>query len=122
MDDKDSSKLGSESNPNLENSGVFNSSAEAWQAKADDAAFLSLAQASVLTGYHQDYLGFLARAGKLEAHKIGRNWVTTKAAIEKFEKGVKDKTAFRENLPKPLPLLYLERFLYKEMYLETQKK
>jgi excisionase family DNA binding protein len=46
--------------------------------------FLSLHQAAKMTGYHQDYLGQMARAGKLEAYKIGRNWQTTKAAINKM--------------------------------------
>ena len=45
---------------------------------------LSLSEASKVTGYHQDYLGFLCRTGKLEGHKIGRNWTTTSAAIKKL--------------------------------------
>ena len=52
--------------------------------KAKPQGFLSLAEAAKLTGYHQDYLGQLARSGKLEATKIGRNWVTTQAGIEKL--------------------------------------
>jgi fibronectin-binding autotransporter adhesin len=46
--------------------------------------FLSLAEASKITGYHQDYLGFLARTGKLSAQKIGRNWVTTQNALDEL--------------------------------------
>jgi excisionase family DNA binding protein len=49
-----------------------------------DTAFISLAEAAKKTGYHQDYLGQLARSGKLEAQKVGRNWVTTRAAVNKF--------------------------------------
>jgi hypothetical protein len=41
-------------------------------------------QAAKMTGYHQDYLGQMARSGKLEAHKMGRNWFTTKLAIDKM--------------------------------------
>src|SRR5579872_7343730 len=48
--------------------------------------FLSLSEASGLTGYHPDYLGFLARTGKLQAQKIGRNWVTTKFAVDELMK------------------------------------
>src|SRR3954470_2806013 len=44
--------------------------------------FISLAEAAKLTGYHQDYLGQLARAGKLNAQKIGRNWATTLEAVK----------------------------------------
>ncbi len=43
--------------------------------------YISLAEASKISGYHQDYLGSLCRNGKLEAVKIGRNWVTTKSAV-----------------------------------------
>lgn len=46
---------------------------------------ISLSDASAAIGYHSDYLGYLARTGKLEAKKIGRNWVTTKLAIERFK-------------------------------------
>jgi hypothetical protein len=53
----------------------------------NDGGFLSLAQAAQMTGYHQDYLGQLARAGKLPAQKIGRNWVTTIEAVYKLKEG-----------------------------------
>jgi hypothetical protein len=46
--------------------------------------FISLSEASEKTGYHQDYLGFLCRTGKLEGFKIGRNWVITQSALESF--------------------------------------
>ncbi|HYV33636.1 MAG TPA: helix-turn-helix domain-containing protein, partial [Candidatus Limnocylindria bacterium] len=52
--------------------------------------FISLADASKQTGYHQDYLGFLCRSGKLKGFKIGRNWVTTKAGLEEFIKNYKN--------------------------------
>ncbi|HYC79608.1 MAG TPA: hypothetical protein VEC17_01120 [Candidatus Binatia bacterium] len=52
--------------------------------------FLSMHQASKMTGYHQDYLGQLARSGKLEARKVGRNWFTTKYAIDKMLGRVKE--------------------------------
>lgn len=42
---------------------------------------ISLARASQLTGYHQDYLGQLCRLGKLDAVKIGRNWFTSPEAL-----------------------------------------
>jgi hypothetical protein len=50
--------------------------------------FISLPEASELTGYHPDYLGFLARTGKLKANKIGRNWVTTKAALDEMKNNI----------------------------------
>ena len=45
---------------------------------------ISLSNASKYTGYHSDYLSYLARTGKLQAQKIGRNWVTTQAWINEF--------------------------------------
>lgn len=34
--------------------------------------------------YGQEYVSLLARTGKIDAHKEGRNWVTTKKAIEEY--------------------------------------
>ncbi|HLC44344.1 MAG TPA: hypothetical protein VJK50_00650, partial [Patescibacteria group bacterium] len=45
---------------------------------------ISLSNASKYTGYHSDYLSYLARTGKLQAQKIGRNWVTTRHALQKL--------------------------------------
>ncbi len=45
---------------------------------------ISLFEAAKLTGYHQDYLGQLCRAGKISAMKVGRNWYTTEQAVREF--------------------------------------
>jgi hypothetical protein len=42
---------------------------------------ISLREASILTGYHPDYLSQLIRGGKLHGSKIGRNWFTTNDAV-----------------------------------------
>jgi Fic family protein len=34
--------------------------------------------------YGQEYVSLLARQGKIDAHKEGRNWVTTKKAVEDY--------------------------------------
>ena len=39
--------------------------------------------------YGQEYISLLARQGKIDAHKEGRNWYTTKKAIEDYMKIVK---------------------------------
>ena len=36
--------------------------------------------------YGQEYVSLLARQGKIDAHKEGRNWVTTKKAVEDYMK------------------------------------
>ena len=49
-----------------------------------------MADASKQTGYHQDYLGFLARQGKLKASKMGRNWFVSKGDLAEFIKNYKN--------------------------------
>jgi nitric oxide reductase large subunit len=43
--------------------------------------YISLKEASKITGYHPDYLSYLIREKKIEGKKIGRNWFTTEKAI-----------------------------------------
>jgi hypothetical protein len=45
---------------------------------------ISLSQAAIITGYHEDYLGQRARLGELKAVKIGRNWVTHRSCLDDF--------------------------------------
>lgn len=45
---------------------------------------ISLAHAEKISSYSAKYLNLLANKGLLEAHKEGRNWVTTKEAIERY--------------------------------------
>ena len=53
--------------------------------------FMSLAEASKLTPYSKEYLGLLARKGRIAATKIGRNWHITQEELEQYMKktGVK---------------------------------
>ena len=46
--------------------------------------FISLRQATKFCNYSQEYLSLLARRGKLDAIKLGRNWVTTEKAIKDY--------------------------------------
>ena len=55
----------------------------------NEANFISLSEASKISGYHPDYLGFLCRSGKLKGFKLGRNWVTTKENLDDFIKTFK---------------------------------
>jgi excisionase family DNA binding protein len=47
---------------------------------------ISLEEASKSTGLSQEYLSLLARKGSIDAFKIGRKWMTTKKALEKYLK------------------------------------
>jgi hypothetical protein len=48
--------------------------------------FISLAKMSKISSFSAKYLNLLARRGKLEAHKEGRDWLTTKEAVERYLK------------------------------------
>ncbi|MSR84943.1 Fic family protein [Candidatus Uhrbacteria bacterium] len=49
--------------------------------------YVSLEKLSHGTSYSAKYLNLLTRTGRLEAHKDGRNWVTTKEALKRYENG-----------------------------------
>jgi Fic family protein len=53
-------------------------------AKAESKKFYPLSQISKQTPYSEKYLNLLSRLGKIEAHKEGRNWVTTIDAIKNY--------------------------------------
>ncbi len=47
-------------------------------------SYLSLIEASQISKYNPDYLGYLIRAKKLGGKKIGRDWFTTREALEAY--------------------------------------
>jgi hypothetical protein len=53
--------------------------------------FISLSVISPKTPYSAKYLNLLVRQGKLEAHKEGRNWLTSVEAVERYIKNRKRK-------------------------------
>ena len=53
--------------------------------------YLLLSEISPNTPYTTKYLNLLARQGKLEAHKQGRNWLTTLQAVQRYIDGRKRK-------------------------------
>jgi Fic family protein len=50
----------------------------------EDEIWIPLREAAVGTPYSQDYLSLLARKGRLEAIKQGRNWYTTHKAVQAY--------------------------------------
>ena len=54
------------------------------QPRAADEEWISLREASEGSPYSQEYLSLLARTGRLEALRRGRNWVTTRQAVENY--------------------------------------
>ena len=53
--------------------------------------YVLLSKISKQTPYSAKYLNLLVRQGKLEAYKQGRNWLTTKEAIDRYVYGRKRK-------------------------------
>jgi len=51
--------------------------------------YVSLAEASKGTPYSQEYLSLLARKGRIETAKLGRNWYIKKEAINRYIKSKK---------------------------------
>lgn len=49
--------------------------------------FVSLSELAKSTKFTEKYLNLLARSGKLEAHKDGRNWLTSKEAMKRYLNG-----------------------------------
>jgi Fic family protein len=58
--------------------------------RAPEEEWLSLGEAAIGTPYSQEYLSLLARLGRLEAVKRGRNWVTTRRAVGAYQQSVRE--------------------------------
>lgn len=54
------------------------------ETKNQQLELLSLKEASELSPYSADYLNLLARKGKINARKIGRDWLITKADLSEY--------------------------------------
>jgi Fic family protein len=50
----------------------------------EEPEILTLAEASKITPYSQEYLSLLARKGLLGAHKQGRNWVVSRRELDRY--------------------------------------
>lgn len=59
---------------------------------------ISLPEAAELYGFNADYLGQLARRGRLKAQKVGRMWVTTPSDVEEFIRSRNQMGAFRDDI------------------------
>lgn len=57
------------------------------------AKYLSLADAARISPYTQEYLSLRARQGKLQALKLGRNWVTTQEWLNDYLEQVRQSEA-----------------------------
>lgn len=53
----------------------------------ESEGLISLAEASVYSGLSHDFLRQLANKGRLRARKLGRNWLTTREAVDEYLQG-----------------------------------
>jgi len=49
-----------------------------------DERFLSLKEAAALSGLSHSHLRLLARTGKIQARRLGRDWFTTELAVAAY--------------------------------------
>jgi Fic family protein len=59
----------------------------------EEPQIFSLAEASKIVPYSQEYLSLLARKGALGAYKKGRNWVVTKKELDRYLRSVNKPTS-----------------------------
>jgi hypothetical protein len=64
----------------------------------DKTRLISLPEAAELYGFNPDYLGQLARRGRLKAQKIGNSWATTPQAVEDFIASRQKRGSFRKDI------------------------
>lgn len=67
----------------------------------DKTRLISLSEAADLYGFSQDYLGELARKGRMKAQKVGKFWVTTPQDVENFIRSRESRGAFRNDIKPP---------------------
>ncbi len=53
-------------------------------AALENEDLIPLSEAAAISGLTRQHVAFLARSGKLRAQRIGRFWVTSRAAVEEY--------------------------------------
>lgn len=64
----------------------------------DKTRLISLTEAAELYGLDNNYLGQLARKGRLKARKIAGVWLTTPADVEEYIRSRKKRGAYRDDI------------------------
>lgn len=64
----------------------------------DKTRLISLSDAAAIYGFNSDYLGQLARKGRLKAQKFGNSWVTTVADVEDFIRSRQKRGSYRDDI------------------------
>ncbi len=64
----------------------------------DPKAFITLIQAANRFGLSVSYLRNIAASGRLKAHKIGRDWVTTETDVREYLRSRTHTGTFRKDI------------------------
>ncbi len=64
----------------------------------DKTRLISLPEAAELYGFESNYLGTLARKGRLKAQKIGNSWVTTPQNVEDYVRSRQKRGVYRDDI------------------------
>ncbi len=67
-------------------------------AHKDKSRLISLPEAAEIYGFHPEYLGNLARKGRLRAQKVGGRWITTLQDVEDFICSRKHRGVYRDDI------------------------
>ena len=64
----------------------------------DKTRLISLPDAAAIYGFDAQYLGNLARRGRLKAQKVGKMWVTTPGDVEAYIESRQKRGVFRDDI------------------------
>ena len=64
----------------------------------DKTRLISLSEAAELYGFDANYLGTLARKGRLKAQKVGNSWVTTPRDVETYIASRQKRGIYRDDI------------------------
>jgi hypothetical protein len=64
----------------------------------DKTRLISLPEAAALYGFDLNYLGTLARKGRLNAQKVGDRWITTPQDIENYIASRQKRGVYRNDI------------------------
>jgi hypothetical protein len=66
--------------------------------ETDKTRLISLPEAANLYGFDANYLGTLARKGRLNAQKVGNSWVTTPQDVEMYISSRQKRGVYRNDI------------------------
>jgi excisionase family DNA binding protein len=69
--------------------------------KSEKDGLLTVSQAAKSFGFSGDYFRRLAEKGRLEARKVGRQWLTTSDAVESFLESREERGVYKKRVKHP---------------------